>query len=75
MSSGLNHMIRPNNQKKTMCYKKHIAFLLLNKINASRSIDLMNDLEKTKYILESKYHIELFNAISKYLQENAEAFY
>ena len=35
----------------------------------------MNDLEQTKYIIESKFHIEIFDAISEYLQDNPDAFY
>ena len=35
----------------------------------------MNELEKTKNIIESKYYFVIFDAITKYLQENPEAFW
>ena len=34
----------------------------------------MNDLEKTKHILNSKYRIEIFNVINDYFQETKDAF-
>ncbi|WP_022757917.1 hypothetical protein [Butyrivibrio fibrisolvens] len=35
----------------------------------------MNELEKTKNIIESKYYFVIFDAITKYLQENPEEFW
>ena len=35
----------------------------------------MNELEKTKIIIESRYYSELFDAITQYLHENPEAFW
>ena len=35
----------------------------------------MNELEKTKNIIESKYYSVIFDAITRYLQENPEAFW
>lgn len=35
----------------------------------------MNDLEKTKLLLETKYNVEIFDAISEYLRDNPDAFY
>ena len=35
----------------------------------------MDEIEKTKHIIESRYYFEIFNAITKYLQEKPEAFW
>ncbi|WP_256380497.1 hypothetical protein [Pseudobutyrivibrio sp. MD2005] len=35
----------------------------------------MNELEKTKIIIERRYYSELFDAITQYLHENLEAFW
>ena len=34
----------------------------------------MNDLEQTKVILENRFYVEIFNAISKYLKDNPDVF-
>lgn len=35
----------------------------------------MNELEKTKVIIESKYYFEIFNAITNFLRDNPETFW